>query len=91
MLILKNFQYDNFNINYIRLNYPKYLKIDSSSFFTYFIVFIHHYLNTNYYKKTYKVKISLLESQSTYQQMNPYLIFNILNRISSLFLLGKYF
>ena len=55
------------------------------------LFFFSQYLHTNYYKKTYKVRISLLESQSTYPQMNPDLIFNILNRIQSLFLLRKYF
>ena len=78
----------NFNLQYILLEYPQYLELILVQFlFTSLLFFYHHYFHTKYYKKAYKVKISLLESQSLQAQMNPHFVFNILNGIQSVLIL----
>ncbi len=76
------------NLQHILSRHIQYIELIIVQFlFTSLLFFCYHYFYTKYYKKAYKIKISLLESQSLQAQMNPHFVFNILNGIQSLLIL----
>ncbi len=78
----------NLDFQHILSGYTQYIELILVQFlFTSLLFFCYHYFHTKYYKKAYKVKISLLESQSLQAQMNPHFVFNILNGIQSVLIL----